>query len=527
VKRCWKLAAGLGALVLLIMIASAFIDEPLRASLERKINTSLTGYSVRIETLRFHPIGFALDLENLVLVRNEQPALPIANIPKWTARVDWEALLSGRLVNDHYIQRPTFRMTRTLAKQEARDHVPVAERGWQEAVESIYPFKINQVRIEDAELTYVDEAQPARPLRFHHVNLFASNIRNVHSRDQQYPSELFLDGVLFDAGRIRVDGHADFLAEPHLGIKADILADHVALGSLLPMTGRYNVQLSGGTMSAEGFVEYAPAVRVVELKRLTIDGLHVDYVHAKQTAKAETARALATADTTQKIHANADTHVRIDQIKILNSEVGYVNEAITPTYRLYLTEAEIALEHYSTQLRDGAASFNLNGKFMGTGGTEITGILRPETASPEFELHVSIAETQVRPMNNLLRAYGDFDVVAGRVSVYSEMDIDHGMITGYVKPLVKDLDVYDTQQDRDKDLGHKVYEGVIEDVAALLRNAPRKEIATKADISGRIKDPQTDTLQVVVRLIQNAFFEAILPGFERTGDADEQTVDHG
>ena len=280
-------------------------------------------------------------------------------------------------------------------------------------------------------------------------------------------------------------------------------------------------------MSAEGFVEYAPAIRVVDLKRLTIDGLHVDYVHAKQTEKAEKERAVATAQTTQKIHANEDSHVRIDQLKILNSEVGFVNEATAPTYRLYLTDAEIDLENYSNQLRDGPAFFNLKGKFMGTGGTDITGILRPDTASPDFELKVKIADTQVRPMNNLLRAYGDFDVVAGRFSVYSEMEIDHGTITGYVKPLVKDLDVYDTQQDRDKDLWHKLYEGVIEDVAGLLRNGPRKEVATKADISGQTKDPQTDTLQVVVRLIENAFFEAILPGFERDAGANEQTDQHG
>src|SRR5262249_23115224 len=188
-NRFEKLAAGLGALVLLIPTGSMFMDEPLRAHPERKINQSLNGYTRRIETTHFHPIGFALDLENLVPVPNRQPDRPVASIPKWRACVDWEALLSGRLVNDHYIQRPTFRITRTLAKQEAGDQVPVAERGWQEAIESIYPFKINQVRIEDADLTYLDEAHPAQPLRFHHVNVSASNIRNVHSRDQQYPSD--------------------------------------------------------------------------------------------------------------------------------------------------------------------------------------------------------------------------------------------------------------------------------------------------------------------------------------------------
>jgi len=107
------------------------------------------------------------------------------------------------------------------------------------------------------------------------------------------------------------------------------------------------------------------------------------------------------------------------------------------------------------------------------------------------------------------------------------MDIDHGMITGSVKPLVKNLDVSDAQQDRDKDLWHTLYEGVIEDAAALLRNTSRNEIATKVDLSGQIKVPHTDTLQVVGQLIHNAFFEAILPGFEREAGTHERTDPHG
>jgi len=201
-----KLAAGLAALVVLVGIASLFIDEPLRVYLERKMNQSLKGYTIRIQKLDFHPIGFALDLENLELVRNERPDEPVASIPRWTARLHWKAFLAGRLVNDQYIERPTFRITRTLAMQEAEDDVSVADRGWQDAVESIYPFKINQVRITDGDFTYLDEANPARPLRFHHVNLYASNIRNVHSREQQYPSELSLEGILFDRTTPRYQG---------------------------------------------------------------------------------------------------------------------------------------------------------------------------------------------------------------------------------------------------------------------------------------------------------------------------------
>jgi hypothetical protein len=40
-------------------------------------------------------------------------------------------------------------------------------------------------------------------------------------------------------------------------------------------------------------------------------------------------------------------------------------------------------------------------------------------------------------------------------------------------------------------------------------------------------DPRADTLQVVVRLIEKAFFEAILPGFEHEVGTNEQTDQHG
>jgi hypothetical protein len=40
-------------------------------------------------------------------------------------------------------------------------------------------------------------------------------------------------------------------------------------------------------------------------------------------------------------------------------------------------------------------------------------------------------------------------------------------------------------------------------------------VATVATISGRIDNAHAKTWEVVANIIQNAFFKAILPGFER------------
>jgi hypothetical protein len=337
----------------------------------------------------------------------------------------------------------------------------------------------------------------------------------VHSGDQNYPSEFSLDAVLFESGKISLNGRADFLAEPHVAVKADLAMDDVSLGALIPVTARYNVQLSGGTMAAEGSMEYGPAVKMVHLKRLTIDRVHVDYVHAAETQRAETERAKATVDTAQSINANEDALVRVDRISIVGGELGFVNQAAKPEYRVYLADADLTLKRYSTRFRDGPASLAIQGKFMGTGETQISGTMRPPQESPELELKIKIAGTQIRSMNNLLRAHGKFDVVKGLFSCYSEIRIDGGKIQGYVKPLVRKLKVYDSAQDRDKPALDKVKEGAIEDLSAFLENVPRQEVATKVNVSGRTSQPRTETVEIVIGLIQNAFFKAILPGFER------------
>ena len=95
------------------------------------------------------------------------------------------------------------------------------------------------------------------------------------------------------------------------------------------------------------------------------------------------------------------------------------------------------------------------------------------------------------------------------------MKVQDGAITGYVKPLFKDVEVYDPDQDRDKGLLQAVFESVIGGVTDLLKNTSREEVATKVDVSGPVKQPKASTWELVVHLIQNAFFKAILPGFEK------------
>jgi peptidoglycan/LPS O-acetylase OafA/YrhL len=59
-RRWWIWGAGAVALVIVAaVVASFFVDEPLRRYLERQLNARLQGYTVRIGALDFHPFGFS------------------------------------------------------------------------------------------------------------------------------------------------------------------------------------------------------------------------------------------------------------------------------------------------------------------------------------------------------------------------------------------------------------------------------------------------------------------------------------
>src|SRR6185436_3806264 len=107
VRRIGLWVAGcLVALVVLAIVASFFIDEPLRRSMEREVNRRLNGYSASIGKLDFHPLGFSLDLYDLVVTQNAHPDPPVARIPRLTASVEWRALLHRRLVADFRFVEP-------------------------------------------------------------------------------------------------------------------------------------------------------------------------------------------------------------------------------------------------------------------------------------------------------------------------------------------------------------------------------------------------------------------------------------
>jgi uncharacterized protein DUF748 len=506
--------AAIGVILLLAFAVAFLIDEPLRRYTEAKMNRALKGYTVHLKKLDFHPLGFSLDLADVVVVQDAHPEPPVAHIPLLSASVHWRALVHGRLVGDFLIDRPTLHVDLSQAREEIADPTPVKERGWQDAFEAIYPLKINHFRVRQADVTYVDQG-PFKPLRVRNLDIDATNIRNVASTHRAYPSAFRLEATVFESGRMSANGRANFLSKPNPTFRADIELGDIELDYFKPITSRYNLVVEKGVLSAEGTVESGTDIKTVEISKATVKDIRVDYIHTAATAATEERRRTEAGQAVKTANNAPDALYKIDELRVVQGTFGFVNKAVTHPYRIFLTDTELIVANLSNHKSHGPAKARLKGKFMGTGTAVADTTFRAETAAPAFDLSMRIDDVEMPSMNDLFRAYGKFDVAEGRFFFYSELSVHDGAIHGYVKPFFKDMVVYDPRQDKDKSFVKKMYERVVGGVGRILKNRPHEEVATKTDISGPLENPKVGTIQAIVKLIQNAFFKAILPGFDR------------
>jgi hypothetical protein len=502
------------------VIAASVADEPLRRYAEDKANSALPGFHVTIGALDLHPLTLSADVRQIVVRQDIHPDPPVVSIPTITADARLAPLFSGQVGATIHIDTPAFALTQKhidgILRRRDKEDVKEQAEAWQDKIRESVAFRA-EFSVTNGQLTYEEDKPDAEPLQLEHIEVTVENMTNRPEERDEYPSTLRVNAQFPDQSRLELGGRANLLAIPVPRVDADLKIDRLQVKNLLPVARRFNVQCREGALDLSGRVRYSKESTVVAIGDLRLQDAKIDYVHSAATKAKEVRRAKNVANAAKEAHRDPTVTVTVEHGKIANSEVGFVNKSTDPDYRVFIADLDMDLDNLSNRLEQGTGVVKLTGKFMGSGRTELNGSFRPEKPRPDFDLNVKIVKTNVEAFNNVLRAYGDMDAHRGKFAFFSELAVKDNEIHGYVKPLLKDVEVYDPEQDKDKPITKKMYEAVVGGVLGLLENKPRDEAATVTDLSGPVENPQANTWQVVEKLVQNAFFKAILPGFEQVG----------
>ncbi|MEZ4282339.1 MAG: DUF748 domain-containing protein [Myxococcota bacterium] len=537
-RRAIARTAGVLGFVLLgtLAVGSFLAEEPIRRWLARELNAPLKGYALQIGSLDLRLLTADVALRDLVVIQELQPDPPIVRVERISGGLDWRALFSGALVLRIQVERPIATLNLAQIRQEAGDVADLKDKGWQEAIQRVSPFEINQLQIVGGELEYREDAD-SKPIRIEAIDFRASDIQNVRASGDEHPSSFLLEALIFTDAPLRVEGAADFLASPRPTVRAAFSLDGAPLARLSPATNLVGVRIRGGRVSVRGSIESAPSASRLHLADLLLDELEIDYIEtpvaspekAQATAAAKSAAKAAKSASEQaaaspRSTADASTRSRgslevaIDSLAIRNGVFGFVNSVVDPDYRLFMTIDSASLRGYGNGDASRArAPFTLDGRVMDSGVLKLRGGIRETQNGPDLEAELQMEDLAIETLNEALRAHGRLDVVDGRLSIYSEISLRDRRVDGYVKPLIVDLEVSEPEQDREKSLLNRIYQGAVGTVAGILENEPRDQVATVIPISGEIDSIDANGWKSFVLLLRNAFVEAIGNGLESGG----------
>src|SRR5580692_24069 len=411
-------------LIVAVFIASFFLDDIVRARTQTAMNQNLKGYHVALAHAHLQLLGGILTLNGLKVIQEEHPRPPIADIATMRFTIQVKELFSRRVVADVLLSRPKIQIDQTQLAAEKKSNVPLKQKGWQDALEAAYPFKINRFTINDGDVVYIQDAVNP-PLHLANLNFTADNIRNIHAGENDYPSRFHANLVIFDTGHATIDGHANFLEEPFPGARATYTISNLPLSAFDPEIRQININLSGGHLSSDGLLEYSPKITRVEVNNATIGAVNVGYVHSPATKEAEAKRVKETGKEIEKQNNRRAVDITVRELDILHSDFAYTDQTSNPNYKLFINDTDLTLKNLSNHQNHGAADLTLRGKFMGSGDTNVAGDFLASQQGPAFNLKVAMQNADLTAMNDLLRAFGRFDVAAGQISALSQLSINN------------------------------------------------------------------------------------------------------
>jgi hypothetical protein len=122
----------------------------------------------------------------------------------------------------------------------------------------------------------------------------------------------------------------------------------------------------------------------------------------------------------------------------------------------------------------------------------------------------------VTRINDLALTYGKFDFKRGWFDLVIDADSKEGQMTGYVKPLFRNLKVFSVTQDvKEDNVLEFFWQALVGGVTNLLKNRPRDQFGTLIPFSADAStSTTTDLFATIGNVLRNAFVRAYLPRLE-------------
>lgn len=215
--------------------------------------------------------------------------------------------------------------------------------------------------------------------------------------------------------------------------------------------------------------------------------------------------------------------LKLNRFEIKNGVIKYMDHTSKPKVDIQMDNTYVLAQNLSSVVDSALLPSTVKASADVYGGTlQFNMKLNALKDKPTFDLNADLKNTQLPQLNEFFNAYANFDVNKGTLGLFTEIAAKEGKFTGYVKPVIKDLDVLG-KEDRKNTFWQKAWEGIAGGAGVILRNQKKEQVATKLPMSGTFDKTNSDLWYAIIDLLRNAFIQALQPSID--AEINIQSVD--
>ncbi|MFK4134258.1 DUF748 domain-containing protein [Pseudomonas luteola] len=215
--------------------------------------------------------------------------------------------------------------------------------------------------------------------------------------------------------------------------------------------------------------------------------------------------------------------ITLNEVRVEDGTLSFRNFNSSPPVNLQAIQVNASLYNL-TNAADAqgkrVARFEGKATVLDNAPLETSAEFDPFSDFSDFLFRLRVTQVDLPKINDFAKAYGKFDFKSGSGDLVIDARADNGQLSGYIKPLFKNVDVFDWRQDvenKDKGFFRGLWEAVVGGSQTLLKNQRKDQFATRVELQGSVKQQDISPLQAFFSILRNAFIQAFSAQYEDRG----------